>query len=131
MRERGPRVRWSDGAGTQQVLVEDHVAIPMGLAGLGNAGMHANQEFGNALRYPDDLNPGGWDAAERLAVMDAEGIDMAVLYCGLGQSLGGFTDVELAGASPPVWNDWIAEWTPTHPESLIGTAGIPPPDPPA
>ena len=33
--------------------------------------------------------------------MDAEGIDIAVLYCGLGQSLGGFDDVELAVASPP------------------------------
>jgi predicted TIM-barrel fold metal-dependent hydrolase len=131
MRERGPRVRWSDGAGTQQVLVEDHVAIPMGLAGLGNAGMHANQEFGNALRYPDDLNPGGWDAAERLAVMDAEGIDMAVLYCGLGQSLGGFDDVDLAIASHRVWNDWIADWTAADPDRLIGTAVIPPHDPAA
>ena len=96
MRERGPRVRYSDELGTQHVLVEDHVAIPMGLAGLGNAGMHQNQDFGNALRYPDDLNPGGWDPKERLAVMDREGIDIAVLYCGLGQSLGGFTDVDLA-----------------------------------
>ena len=96
MRARGPRVRYDDGVGTQQVLVEDHVAIPMGLAGLGNAGMHQNQEFGNALRYPDDLNPGGWDADERLAVMDAEGIDMAVLYCGLGQSLGGFCLIHFA-----------------------------------
>jgi uncharacterized protein len=131
MRERGPRVRYDDGVGTQQVLVEDHVAIPMGLAGLGNAGMHRNQQFGNALRYPDDLNPGGWDARERLAVMDAEGIDLAVLYCGLGQSLGGFDDVELAVASHQVWNDWIADWTATDPERLIGTAVIPPHDPAA
>ena len=62
---------------------------------------HQNQDFGNALRYPDDLNPGGWDAEERLAVMDAEGIDIAVLYCGLGQALGGFTDVDLAVACAP------------------------------
>src|ERR1700741_3770577 len=78
MRARGPRVRFSQEVGTQQVLVEDHVAIPMGLAGLGNAGMHKNQDFGNALRYPDDLHRGGWDALERVGVMDAEGIDMAV-----------------------------------------------------
>jgi predicted TIM-barrel fold metal-dependent hydrolase len=131
MRDRGPRVRYDDGVGTQQVLVEDHVAIPMGLAGLGNAGMHRNQEFGNALVYPDDLNPGGWDASERLEVMDAEGIDMAVLYCGLGQSLGGFDDVELAVASHQVWNDWIADWTAADPDRLIGTAVIPPHDPAA
>ncbi len=129
MRDRGPRVRYDDGVGTQQVLVEDHVAIPMGLAGLGNAGMHRNQEFGNALVYPDDLNPGGWDAKQRLEVMDAEGIDMAVLYCGLGQSLGGFDDVELAVASHQVWNDWIADWSSADPDRLIGTAVIPPHDP--
>ena len=132
MRDRGPRVRYDDGVGTQQVLVEDHVAIPMGLAGLGNAGMHRNQEFGNALVYPDDLNPGGWDAKQRLEVMDAEGIDMAVLYCGLGQSLGGFDDVDLAVASHQVWNDWIADWSSRPiPTGLIGTAVIPPHDPAA
>jgi predicted TIM-barrel fold metal-dependent hydrolase len=131
MRERGPRVCLDAASGTQQVLVEDHVAIPMGLAGLGNAGMHKNQDFGNALRYPDDLHRGGWDANERLAVMDAEGIDLAVLYCGLGQSLGGFTDVALAVASHQVWNDWIAEWASVNPDRLIGTAVIPPHDPKA
>ena len=61
MRARGPRVRFSTESGTQQVLVEDHVAIPMGLAGLGNAGQHRNQDFGNALRYPEDLHEGGID----------------------------------------------------------------------
>ena len=131
MRERGPRVRVDAASGTQQVLVEDHVAIPMGLAGLGNAGMHKNQDFGNALRYPDDLHRGGWDARERLAVMDSEGIDLAVLYCGLGQSLGGFADTTLAVASHQVWNDWIAEWASADSDRLIGTAVIPPHDPQA
>jgi len=131
MRERGPRVRYSEELGTQQVLVEDHVGIPMGLAGLGNAGMHKNQDFGNALRYPEDLHPGGYDPRERLAVMDEEGIDIAVLYTGLGQSLGGFSDVELAVASHQVWNDWIAEFSSTDPVRLIGTAVLPLHDPAA
>jgi uncharacterized protein len=128
MRKRGPRVRL-DSSGVQQVLVEDHVAIPMGLAGLGNAGMHKNQDFGNSLRYPDDLHRGGWDPAERLAVMDAEGIDLAVLYCGLGQSLGGFTDRELSVACHQVWNDWMADWISANRDRLIGTAVIPMHDP--
>ena len=129
MRERGPRVRFDDVAGVQQVLVEDHVGIPQGLAGLGNAGMHKNQDFGNALRYPDDLHRGGWDAVERLEVMDAEGIDMAVLYGGLSQSLGGFSDVELAIACHQVWNDWMADWCSASPGRLIGTAVLPLHDP--
>ncbi len=131
MKERGPRVRYSESAGTQQVLVEDHVGIPQGLAGLGNAGMGKNQNFGNALKYPDDLHAGGYDAKARLEVMDAEGIDMAVLYCGLGQALGGFTDVDLAVASHQVWNDWIADWSSADPNRLIGTAVIPAHDPAA
>jgi len=129
MRERGPRVRFDDAAGVQQVLVEDHVGIPQGLAGLGNAGMHRNQDFGNALRYPEDLHRGGWDAAERLEVMDAEGIDMAVLYGGLAQSLGGFSDVELAVACHQVWNDWMADWCALSPDRLVGTAVLPLHDP--
>ena len=123
----GPLLATSSGPSTSWSRTTS--AIPMGLAGLGNAGMHQNQDFGNALRYPDDLNPGGWDPKERLGVMDREGIDIAVLYCGLGQSLGGFTDVDLAVASHQVWNDWIADWTSTDPERLVGTAVIPPHDP--
>jgi predicted TIM-barrel fold metal-dependent hydrolase len=131
MRDRGPRVRYDERTQTQQVLVEDHVAIPMGLAGLGNAGMHKNQDFGNALRYPGDLHRGGWDPGERLRVMDSEGIDIAVLYCGLGQSLGGFTDPKLALACHQVWNDWIAEWTSADPSRLVGTSVLPLHDPKA
>jgi len=56
----------------------------------------------------------------QLEAMDIEGIDMAVLYCGLGQSLGGFDDVELAVASHQVWNDWIADWN-THPRPFLWT----------
>ncbi len=131
MRERGPRVRANEVTGVQHVLVEDHIGIPHGLAGLGNAGMHKNENFGNALRYPDDLHRGGWDPVERLAVMDAEGIDMAVLYGGLAQSLGGFTDLELAVACHQVWNDWMAEWSSTDPNRLLGTAVLPLHDPKA
>jgi predicted TIM-barrel fold metal-dependent hydrolase len=131
MRGRGPRVRADAATGVQQVLVEDHVGIPQGLAGLGNAGMHKNQDFGNALRYPDDLHRGGWDALERVAVMDAEGIDMAVLYGGLAQSLGGFSDLGLAVACHQVWNDWMAEWCSAAPDRLIGTAVLPLHDPTA
>ncbi len=129
MRARAPRVRFDAGIGTQQLLIEDRVGIPLGLAGLGNAGMRRNRDYGNALRYPEDLHRGGLDARERLAVMDAEGIDIAVLYCGLGQALGGIQDRELAVACHRVWNDWIADWVSADPERLIGSAVLPAHDP--
>lgn len=131
MRDRGPRVRFDEELRTQQVLVEDRVGIPMGLAGLGNAGMQRNQDFGNSLVYPDDLQRGGWDAAERLRVMDSEGIDIAVVYCGLGQALGGIRDPRLAVACHQVWNDWIVEWVSEDPTRLVGSAVIPSQDPAA
>jgi len=131
MRARGPRVRFDAQARTQQVLVEDHVAIPLGLAGLGNAGMGRNEDYGSALRYPDDLHPAGYDARERLRVMDAEGIDIAVLYCGLGQALGGIADPALAVACHRVWNDWIAEWSAVDHERLVPSAVLPAQDPAA
>jgi predicted TIM-barrel fold metal-dependent hydrolase len=129
MRARGLRVRFNEQIGTQQLLVEDTVGIPLGLAGLGNAGMRKNRDYGNALRYPEDLHLGGLDARERLEVMDAEGIDIAVLYCGLGQALGGIQDRELAVACHQVWNDWIADWVKPDPARLIGTAVLPAHDP--
>ena len=131
LRERGLRVRFNEQIGTQQVLVEDGVGIPVGLAGLGNAGMKKNQDFGNALRYPEDLHPGGYDPAARLEVMDAEGIDIAVLYCGLGQALGGIVDPELAVACHQVWNDWMSEWAQADPDRLVGTGVLPVQDPKA
>jgi len=76
----------------------------------------AIRSSGTRCAIPMTLNPGGWDAKERLEVMDAEGIDLAVLYCGLGQSLGGFDDVDLAVASHQVWNDWIADWSSADPQ---------------
>src|SRR5438094_8961937 len=50
MRDRGVRVRWNDDLQTEQVLVEDGVGIPMGLAGLTNAGMHNNDNVANPMR---------------------------------------------------------------------------------
>ncbi|HZR82781.1 MAG TPA: amidohydrolase family protein [Candidatus Binatia bacterium] len=129
MRERGPRIRWSDADGCQQVLVEDFVSIPRGLAGLCNAGT-GNFNFGDDMRY-EDGHRAGFDARERVKVLDAEGIDVAVVYCGLGQSLGGIRDPALAVACHQVWNDWIAEWVSAAPDRLVGTAVLPAQDPKA
>jgi predicted TIM-barrel fold metal-dependent hydrolase len=129
LRERGPRVRWNEAEQCQQVLVEGRVGIPRGLAGLGCAGLGFDN-FKNDLLY-ERTNPAGFDPVERLRVLDAEQIDVAVLYCGLGQCLGGIQDPALAVACHQVWNDWMAEWTATEPARLIGTGVLPVQDPAA
>src|SRR6185503_8424812 len=61
-------------------------------------------------RHYEDLNPAGFDPHERVKVLDAEGIDISVMYPGLGLKLGGIEDPELAVWSCKVYNDWVAEW---------------------
>jgi hypothetical protein len=126
MRER-TGVRYSDRLGTQHAGRGSR-AIPMGLAGLGNAGMHQNQTSATPCTIPTtSIRVDGTRRA--VAVMD-RGIDIAVLYCGLGQSLGGFTDVDLQSRRTR-FGTLDADWTSTDPGRLVGTAVIPPTTPAA
>jgi predicted TIM-barrel fold metal-dependent hydrolase len=129
LRERGIRLRWNEATGYDVAHCEDWIITDRGLAGLGNAGAN-NVELGRGIHY-QDLNPAGFDGKARLAVMDAEGIDLAVLYPGLGFSLGAIGDPELGIASCRVYNDWIAEYCAADPRRLVGTAALPMQDPKA
>jgi len=127
--ERGIRLRWNPDTGYDECLVEDRIATDRGLVGLGNAG-ESFDEFGRGRHY-EDLNPAGFDPHERVKVLDAEGIDLAVLYPGLGLKLGAVQDPELAAASCRVYNDWIAEFAAGAPERLAGVGALPLQDPTA
>jgi predicted TIM-barrel fold metal-dependent hydrolase len=129
LRERGIRLRWNEATGYDVAHCEDWIITDRGLAGLGNAGGN-NVELGRGIHY-QDLNPAGFDGKARLAVMDAEGIDLAVLYPGLGFSLGAIRDPELGIASCRVYNDWMAEYCAADPKRLVGTAALPMQDPKA
>ena len=71
--------------------------------------------------------PGMWDPRERLADMDREGIDAAVLFGGLV----GIDPVDVpetadcAVASARGYNDWLAEYCAARPERLRGVACLP------
>jgi hypothetical protein len=105
LRERGIRLRWNEETGFDEAWVEDWCITDRGLVGLGNAGTPF-VELGRGRRYADG-NPAGFSARERLDVLDAEGIDAAVLYPGLGLSVPAIHDPALAVASCRVYNDWI------------------------
>jgi uncharacterized protein len=127
MRDRALRLRWNAETGFDTCIVEDKVLTDRGLAGLGNAGTpYVN--LGQGTHY-EDLNPAGFDAHERLKVLDAEGIDVAVMYGGLSLKLAGIEDPELAVAHCRVYNDWLAEWCQADPERLIGSGVLPMQDP--
>jgi predicted TIM-barrel fold metal-dependent hydrolase len=129
LRDRGIRLRWNEATGFDEATCEDWALNVRGLAGLGNAGGN-NVELGRGIHY-EDLNPAGFDPRARLAVMDEEEIDVAVLYPGLGFSLGAIRDPELAVASCRVYNDWLAEFCATDPRRLVGAAALPLQDPAA
>jgi predicted TIM-barrel fold metal-dependent hydrolase len=129
LRDHGIRLRWNEATGYDECLVEDRMATDRGLVGLGNAG-ESFEDFGRGRHY-EDLNPAGFDATERVKVLDSEGIDLAVVYPGLGLKLGGIRDPELAVSSCRVYNDWIAEWTAVAPTRLRGVGALPMQDPPA
>lgn len=128
-RDQGIRLRWNEATGYDECLVEDNVATDRGLVGLGNAG-ETFEDFGRGRHY-EDLNPAGFDAGERVKVLDSEGIDLSVIYPGLGLKLGGIVDPELAVWSCRVYNDWLAEWTGTAPDRLRGVGALPMQDPTA
>jgi uncharacterized protein len=129
LRDRGIRLRWNEATGYDECLVDDQVATDRGLVGLGNAG-ESFEDFGRGRHY-EELNPAGFDATERVKVLDSEGIDLAVIYPGLGLKLGGIRDPELAVWSCRAYNDWLAEWTAVAPTRLRGVGALPMQDPPA
>ena len=103
------------------------MATDRGLVGLGNAG-ESFDEFGRGRHY-ESINRAGFDANERVKVLDSEGIDIAVMYPGLGLKLGAIQDPDLAVASCQVYNDWVAQWCATAPGRLVGTGALTrPPD---
>jgi len=118
LRERALRLRWNADTGHDEAWVEDWVITDRGLVGLGNAGT-SFADLGRGRRYADG-HRGGFDGRARLEVLDAEGIDVAVLYPGLGLSLGAIHDPELAVASCRVYNDWIAEYCAPDRDRLVG-----------
>jgi len=127
LRDRGLRLRWNESTGYDEATLEDRMVNDRGLVGLGNAG-ESFEDFGKGRHY-EDLNPAGFDARERVKVLDSEGIDLAVIYPGLGLKMGGILDPELAVWSCKVYNDWIAEWTGTAPDRLRGVGALPMQDP--
>ena len=127
LRDQAIRLRWNEASGYDECFVEDRIATDRGLVGLGNAGEDF-VDFGRGRHY-EALNPAGFDPLERVKVLDAEGIDVSVMYPGLGLKLGGIVDRELAVASCQVYNDWIAQWCAQAPDRLVGVGALPMQDP--
>jgi len=91
---------------------------------LNSAGRPTDDVFFGGFRY-EDGPPGGFDGRARLETMDAEGIDVAVLYPSMGLVMGNFGSLSMAATMSRAYNDWLAGYCSADPGRLIGVGCIP------
>ena len=80
---------------------------PSNVGILGPAG-HPPERFGELKRFEDNRK-GGWDPAERLKDMEADGVEAEVLYPTIAFRMFRLTDPGYQRACFRAYNDWMAE----------------------
>jgi predicted TIM-barrel fold metal-dependent hydrolase len=119
----------ADAHGYEHVTVggTEILAVPLGtLARPGSA-----FDDPAAFRPLADAQPGGSDPVARLADMDTEGIDQAVLFPTIGLYFTVVEDPEAAVGLAVAYNDWLAGYCDADGSRLFGAAMLPVQDPAA
>jgi predicted TIM-barrel fold metal-dependent hydrolase len=73
----------------------------------------------------DDLRPGSFDPHARVKDMDAEGIDVSVLFPSIGLMFVGIKDAEVSAAACRAYNNWMADFCSVAPDRLLSVAPVP------
>jgi uncharacterized protein len=121
-----PRIE-RDAHGFERGVVGDTEILAVPLGTLATPGARFDD--------PADSRPleaalaGGSDPVARLADMDAEGIDRAVLYPSIGLYVWALEDPAAAVAVARGYNDWLASYCAADPGRLFGAAMLPVQDP--
>ena len=123
---RRPRVE-RDSVGYEHVIVGDQEVVAVSLGLLGTPGSRMSDT--GAMRTLDEALPGGFDPVRRLADMDLDGIDVAVLYPSIGLNFWAIDDREAAVELARAYNDWLASYCQADPRRLSGAAMLPLQDP--
>ena len=118
-----------DGIGLDHVYVGAQEIVTVSLGLLGSPGSHM-EDFAASGGY-EEAQPGGFDARVRLADMDTEGIDVAVLYPSVGLNFWAVEEPAAAVALARAYNDWLAGYCAADPGRLFGAAMLPFQDPQA
>jgi hypothetical protein len=117
-----PRIT-RDANGYEHVVVGDTEILAVPLGNLARPGSTFDDPA--TFRPLADALPGGWDPALRLADMDAEGIDQAVLYPSIGLYFCIVPEPAAAVALAKAYNDWLAGYCEADPRRLFGAAMLP------
>ena len=127
LRDRAIRIV-RDEQGIEVLLVDGrpHLGLRGRLAGLGGIGMDSADLMSvGKLSYEDGCPPGGYDPAARLEVMDAESIDIVLLYPTIGIAWEGLVrDATLATAYCRAYNRWIVDFCAHDVRRLVPVAHI-------
>ena len=118
-----------DDLGLDHVYVGAQEIVTVSLGFLGSPGSRM-EDLAHSRTY-DEAQPGGFDAKLRLADMDREGIDVAVLYPSIGLNFWALEDASTAVALARVYNDWLAGYCEADRSRLFGAAMLPLQDPEA
>jgi len=126
-RDRAIRIE-RDSEGVEVLLVDGrpHVALRGRLGALGGIGMDSADLMSVGKRsYEDGCPPGGYDPQARLRVMEAERIDVALLYPTIGIAWEGLIrDPQLATAYCRAYNRWIVDFCSADRRRLVPIAHI-------
>ncbi|HXK26378.1 MAG TPA: amidohydrolase family protein, partial [Myxococcota bacterium] len=119
-RERVLQIRTQ--AGESHLCIEGHVRGKG--VGPAQACIPGGMQQGRALSW-DDILPGSYDPKARLAVLDAEGIDQALLFPSIHLLWGDIRDAEIAAETCRAYNDWISDFCQEDPSRLFAMGIVP------
>ena len=127
LRDRAIRIE-KDAEGVEVLLVDGrpHLALRGRLGALGGIGMDAADLMTVGQRsYEQGCPPGGYDPAARLAVMDDERIDVALLYPTIGICWEGLIrEPTIATAYSRAYNRWLVDFCNHDRRRLVPIAHI-------
>ncbi len=112
-----------DSLGLDHVFAGGQEIVTVSLGKLGTPGSDM-ADLATSPPY-EDAQPGGFDPQVRLRDMDAEGIDLAVLYPSLGLNFWSITDAPTAASLARAYNDWLATYCAADTMRLQGAAMVP------
>jgi predicted TIM-barrel fold metal-dependent hydrolase len=112
-----------DSYGLDHVFAGDQEIVTVSLGKLGTP----NSDMADLAHSPtyDEAQPGGFDPEIRLADMDREGIDLAVLYPSVGLNFWAIHDPDAAASLASAYNDWLASYCVADPARLFAAAMVP------
>ncbi|HXQ90272.1 MAG TPA: amidohydrolase family protein, partial [Acidimicrobiales bacterium] len=136
-----PREAWSavpaeyrptiehDTHGYEHVVVDGKEILAVPLGSLATPGARFSDP--DSFLALEEAHRGGWDPLSRLADMDVEGIDQAVLFPSVGLYFWALDDPRAAVPIARAYNDWLASYCAADPTRLFGAAMLPVQDPAA